>query len=325
METAINKCACFAEALSLRSEADGLFIGKIRGFPIGLKFIEPIGATVLLFHVRHLLSSDSAQLKSLSYDIDITNLINEKKLEIEFDNRIAWLTFIDGNKCMEDGTGLRLLNSVLQTFGKAGLIGDLDLCHYCQKEKVASVACVEGKAVQICRTCLEERVSRVARETTDGAAETVPIFLMSPFASLVGALMWATVWAAHTWLFELTTARAIFLPRIVELVGMLGIGLLVGGPVGWIIKKNRKRGHAISVSAAVLFSTLAVILGEVFYLVWLIYHEVAVVSFSAALHIMPEYYLHNDGIYLATKALTAFVSVAVAYMIAKPERPKLKL
>ena len=109
------------------------------------------------------------------------------------------------------------------------------------------------------------------------------------------------------------------------LIVMVCIGLLVGGPVGWIIRQNRRRGHAASVTAAILFGSLAVVAGEILYLAWLIYRHFHVFSLATAVRVLPRYYLANDPLFLAIKAFTAVICVAVAYMIAKPEKARLKL
>ena len=79
----MSNCVSFANSLGLQPEADGLFIGRILGFPIGLKFIDPTGMPLLLFEVRHWLKADSSQLKSLSYDEEITKSWPKRKSKIE--------------------------------------------------------------------------------------------------------------------------------------------------------------------------------------------------------------------------------------------------
>jgi hypothetical protein len=320
-----NNYLSFADDLDLQPGADGLFVGKIRGFPVGLKFIDPPGGLLLLFQVRHWLMAEAPQLKTMAYDTEIKTLLAEKTLDIEFDDRIAWLSFSVGAERVESATVLRVLSSIMEAFESAGLIGDPDLCHYCQKEKVNSISSSDGKVAQICPTCLDERLGKRDREAAAPAAEAVPILLMSPAAAFIGAMLWAAIWAGHTVLFEHAGSGIVFIPRLVMVGVMVCVGFLVGGPVGWIIRQNRRRGHAASVSGAILFGSLAVIAGEILYLAWLIHHLFGVYSLSAALQAVPIYYGENDPIFLAEKALTAFISVAIAYVIAKPEAPRLKL
>src|SRR6266566_8314887 len=178
MESTASKCASFAKDLGLRRDPDGIFIGRIRGFPIGLRFVDPDGVALLLFEIRHWLKADSPQLKSLTYDEGTSKLIAEKKIEIEFEDQRAWLTINEGSDSMENRVAIGILTSVLQALEKTGAIGDPDLCHYCRKTKVESVACIDGKVVQICPTCLDDRMNKFKRAAT--VAEVVPIFLMTP-------------------------------------------------------------------------------------------------------------------------------------------------
>jgi len=325
LQTTTNNYSSFAQALDLQPGTDGLFVGKLRGFPVGLKFIDPPGGLLLLFQIRHWLQADAPQLKSVVYDSEITGMLADKKLEIEFDERIAWLTFAVQEDQLESSEVLRVLNSVLKSLETSQFIGDPDLCHYCQKQRVDTISSAEGKVAQICPACLDERLTKRQKEAASPARDAVPIFLMSPGAAIVGALLWAAFWIGHTILFEHLNSDRIIVPRIVMVGIMVVVGFLVGGPVGWIIRQNRRRGKAASASAAILFGSLAVVAGEICYVAWLVYHEFGLFSLSAALQIMPKFYVENDPLFLAEKALTGFVCVAVAYAIAKPTEPKLKL
>jgi len=182
---------------------------------------------------------------------------------------------------------------------------------------------VEGKIAQICPACLDQRAR--PQDPGDATAEAVPIFLMAPFAAFAGALLWAGFWIGHTLLFQSLHENTIMVPAVLVAVFVLLAGGLVGGPVGWIIKQNRRRGRSISKVAAILFSLLAVMAGELFYIVWLIYHQYQVVSFTAAVKVMPQYYLHNDFMYLAEKLIAAVLSIAIAEAVARPKAARLKL
>ncbi|MEY2466204.1 MAG: hypothetical protein QOD03_725 [Verrucomicrobiota bacterium] len=325
MENTINNCANFADALRLKPQKDGIFIGRVHGFPLGLKFIDPSGPMVLLIHARHWLSAEEVREKTLDYESEVKTLIADKKLEIEIDDRIAWFTFVDGVRCVANQVGIRLLESVLQTFAAAGFVGDPEVCHYCRKETVKSVECIEGKAVQICRNCYAEKVDKKLTATPENSAEVIPIFLTSPFAALAGAGLWAVCWMGYTLLMGRLNSGTIYVPQFLMLVVMFCIAFLVGGPVGWIIKQNRKRGKAVSKFAAILFGSLAVFGGEVIYLAWLIWRSYHVFSLNVALHVLPDYYANNDLIFLLTKLGVAVVCVVAAYEIATPKEPKLKL
>jgi hypothetical protein len=109
METLTKNRLEFAAALGLQPGADDLFVGKLGGFPVGLKVIDPNGAPLLLFQVRHWLPADAAQFQAVVYDPEVTRLETEKQLEIELDDRIAWVTFTGQVGPLESPTVLRVL------------------------------------------------------------------------------------------------------------------------------------------------------------------------------------------------------------------------
>lgn len=325
MENSTNNCVGFAQALGLTPESDGLFVGKRQGFPIGLKFIDPQGAVLFLFQIRHWLVEGAPQIKLLTYEEEVAKLLAEKKIQIEFDERIAWLTLVDVGQCVEANVVTRLLDSVLRTFAQAGFIGDPELCHYCQKEKVATLSMSQNKVAQICTTCLDERLKKKERATAAPTGEAIPILLMSPFGAVLGALLWMGYWIAYSLIMESFKSDTIILPRLVWAMIILFAGILTGAPVGWIIKLNRRRGAATSATAAILFGSLAVIFGEIFYLAWLIWRWYGVFSISAAAKVLPEYYRENDLFFLLMKFMAALICVVLAYEMTKPEEAKLKL
>ena len=316
----MDNWASLTQELKLRPAQGDWFIGRLRGFPVGLKFIGQAGSSLLLFQIRHPLPADAKQLSELHYDKQVAELLADKKMEIEFEDRMAWLTVHDGANRLQDGSVAGLLDAVLRSFELGGLAANLDLCHYCRRTKVEVLTCHEGRLAQICPACLQERISSRSNVRADATAGAFPLFFLCPVASLVGAIAWALVWIGHDWLFNLLNTKIVVVPRIAELVVLFCIAFLAGGPVGWVIKHIPKRGSSLSVSAALIFGSLAVAFGEVLYLVWLIYKAVKVVSFSAAVRAMPAYYLHNDVLYLVIKALAALASLAVAYGLAKPDK-----
>lgn len=320
-----NNCEGFAQTLGLKPENDGLFIGKILGFPIGLKFIDPQGVVLFLFQIRHWLTADAPQIKSLSYDEEVTLLLGEKKIQIEFEDRLTWLTLVDMGQCIEAGVVTRLLNSILKTFAKAGFIADPELCHYCLKEKAPTLSVSENKVAQICPACLDLRVKKKERETATAAGDAVPIFLMTPFAAVMGAMLWAGCWFCYDKFIESFQSDSVRMPYYLIGIIVLVIGIIVGLPVGWVIKQNRRRGNVSSASAAILFGIVAVAFGEIVYLAWLIWKWYSVFSISVAAKVLPDYYLGNSLFFLGMKFVAGLIGVIFAYEMSKPTEAKLKL
>jgi hypothetical protein len=113
--------SCCRRTNAWRKNRDGNYIVHLNGFPIGLKFIDPEGSGLLLFHTRHLLSAEAKELASVAYDSEIISLVEGKQLEIAHDDRIAWVTLIEGASHLTDGSVRSLLEKVLAALAAAGL------------------------------------------------------------------------------------------------------------------------------------------------------------------------------------------------------------
>lgn len=148
---------------------------------------------------------------------------------------------------------------------------------------------------------------------------------MSPWAACVGAVLWAAFWVANTLFFDWTNTNTIVVPRLVVVLFVVVLGLLVGGPIGWIIRQNKRRGAKAAATAAIVFSIAAVIAGEVLFTAWLIYHVADVFSISAALRVMPKLYAGDDPFFFAFRLMAAVAAVAMAYHLAKPPKTLLKI
>lgn len=323
MESPTNDYGSFAAGLGLETQVGELFVGTIDGFPVGLKIIGY--SNLLLFQVRHWCSENDSRLKCITYSPEIANEIADKKLQIEFDERIAWLTYNSDSHEIKTTEVRAILNSILAAFKSAELIGDPSVCHYCQKTTVDGVSVIEDKVAQICEGCLEERYRKKEREIPEASAEAVPILLMSPWAAGVGAVLWATFWMGSTLLLDLANTNTILVPRLVVAIVVGLLGVLVGGPVGWIIKQNKRRGAKAAATAAIVFGITAVIAGEILYTSWLLYHVADVFSLSAAVRILPKLYLADDPFFLAFRIGAAAAAVFTAYQIAKPPKAILKI
>jgi hypothetical protein len=306
--------------LGLQPAEDELFIGKLRGFPIALKFIRGESSALLLFQIRHPLPAEARGLSDLCYGDELDRLITEKKVEISMEDRLAWLTLVDGAGHLADGSVLRLLNAVLTAFEKAGLGRNPELCHYCQTEHVATLTCENGRVAQICPACLRQRTQPIV-----AGAGALPMLALCPVAALVGAVGWAAIWIAYDLLFELRKTNVLHIPRIVAAVVMVIVGGLVGGPVGWVMKRIPQKGKQLYAMVPALLAIFAVVAGEVLYVTWLVYREMHVIWLGLSLKLLTRLWIGSDGFFLIMKLLAAGAGVFTAVTIARPAKPKTKL
>ncbi len=325
MNGVVDESNNLTKALGLRPDKDGLFFGRVRGFPVGLKCIDPAGSGLLLFQIRHPLPADAPELATIQYSANIERLIAGKKLEISIEDRIAWLTFVEGGQHLADGSLIPLLNDVLSAFETAGLASNSHLCHYCRRNPVETVTCHDGKVAQICDACLRERLEAPANRSVDATAGAGPILILGPAAAVIGAVCWTLVWIGYDLLFEMLNTDVLHVPRLIEIIALLCVGAIVGGPVGLVIRRVPRRARNLSVIIAAICSVAAVLFGEVMYVAWLIYREFKIISVSGAWQVLPRLELETGGFHLAIKLLAAGVSTAIAVALAKPPKPRLNL
>ena len=323
MQSAATQPADMVAHLGLKPDDGDLFVGKRVGFPIGLKFIGTTDSLLLLFQVRLVSAPEENDLNRIRYSPEVSKLIDEKKLEIDFDNRIVWLSFPNAAELIASNEIPRLLDSVLASFSSAGLLRKPDLCHYCQREKVQFPSSIDGKVVQICGSCFRERTADQEQDRASATAGALPIALLTPASAAVGALGWALFWTGYDLLFDLLNTQVIIIPRILEFVALICVAAATGGPVGFVIKRIRRRGRNLSATFAVLWTLLAAAAGEVFYVAWAVFREVKVFSLSASLEILPRLELELGGFHLAIRIVALACAVAIAVELAKPPKPKL--
>ncbi len=141
----------------------------------------------------------------------------------------------------------------------------------------------------------------------------------------MGAIAWALVWIGYERLFEVLNVDKIVVPRIVEGIALVALGFLVGGPIGFILRKIPNRGDLLAGWLGMLFALASVVFGEIFYSMWLVYKAVKVISISIAIKIIPEYLADSGVFYITDKFILGIVCVAVAYQVARPQKKGLKL
>jgi len=314
-----------AELLGLTKRDGDLFFAKICGFPVGLKIIDPLGLPLALFQIRHLLPVNAKEEQSVRYQPEVSSLINEKKVAVEFEDKLAWVTFNDCRELLLNDKIRPLLESVLNSFAIAGFARNPDLCHYCQKERVQELTSFDGKIAQICSTCFDARAGTPENQPAKPGQGVIPIAVLAPLAALVGAVGWALFWVGYDLVFDLLNTKVLVVPRLVELAALVCVAGATGGPIGFVIRRIRKRGKSLSLSFAVVSTLLAAVLGEIVYVTWLIFREFKVVDLSVAWKILPRLESESGGFHLFVKLAAVVCAVVLAAEIAKPPKPKLNL
>ena len=324
MEGAIS-ISQVAETLGLTKRDDDLFYGKLCGIPIGLKVIDSLGSPLALFQIRHPLPANAREEQAVRYQPELSSLITAKKVEVEFEDKLIWVNFNDCRELLLDGKIRSLLESVLNSFSVAGITRNSDLCHYCQKESVRELTCFDGKVAQICATCFHARASTPENQPAKMGQGALPIAVLAPLVAFVATLGWALFWVGYDFVFELLRTKVLVVPRLLELAVLVCVAAVTGGPIGFMIRRIRKRGKSLALSFAVSTTLLAVVLGEIVYVTWLIFREFKVVDFAAAWKILPRLESEAGGFHLVIRLVAGVCAVVLAAEMAKPPKPKLNL
>jgi hypothetical protein len=311
--------------LELKPSEDRLFIGRRRGFPVGLKFITSPESILLLFQIRHPFDAKAAKQLPIEYDAEVKDLVSSNKIEISLEDKIVWLTITDAGQMIGSNQAARIIESLLGTFEKAGLAGDPQKCHYCRASKVETLTCHNGKVAQICDECLAGRKKSQYAHLALSAEGFTKVISLGIVASVVGAVCWMLAWMGDDAIFKFFKTDTLVIPHILEAAMIVVIGFLVGGPVGLILRRIPQRGDRLAGYAGITFGIASVIVGEVFYVSWLIYSEYKVIAPGAAFQILPSLWLHGGVVYITIKALAAVAGVLFAYHLSRPQQAGLKL
>jgi hypothetical protein len=297
------------------TDRDGeLFYGRVKGFPVGFQVIDPQTLPLLLFQVRHPLAADAAELKAIRYGNEVMRMMADKKVEIEFDRQIAWITFVDAFDLLQRGEVKRVLDDILNSFSAAGLAKSPELCHYCQKERVDELSCRDGKVLQICPRCLEERTApEKPAQTSSSNIEVMPVVALGALTALVGAGGWCICWGVY----EIFTGDSNVIFLKVEALVAVGAGAVAGCPSGLLIRKMRKTGSPLYLVLAGICGLTAAIVGEAFFVAWLIYREYHVISLVDAFKALPNVEMAMDRFRVVTKVLAVFIALAFSIGLAK--------
>jgi hypothetical protein len=316
----------FARSIGLVRRDGDLFYGKRLGFAVGFKVINPFESALLLFHVRYRQKAESPEVKAVCLGEAAEQMRAAKTLELDFDDRLAWITLVDGSTCLLEGSVPGLVDGILESFRAAGLGRDALVCFYCERSPVDEPPCINDQVAVICPACLTERLEAPENRPAEVGEGLVPMGLFGPLAASAGAAGWAGFWICYFLVLEhLAEGGRLYIPHIVAAGAMALVALLTGGPVGLVIRAVRRRGRRVSVALSLICSAGAVVMGEVAFMAWFIYREVHVFSVQAAWELLPQIELALGGFHLGLKLLGACIAVVIAVNLARPAKAKVKL
>jgi hypothetical protein len=261
---------------------DGWSAGRVRDFPVAIKIMVSDEATVFLAQIRLSKKIDSSFSPALTPDSKLAPLIANQTADLSFDRTLAWLTLTNPPG---DITEVRqVLEEFLAALARAGLAGT-PACYYCGVKQVQNLKFYDGRVVQICDPCLERRLKNGPQAKV---VDLVPLGIVALLAGFAGALAWALVWLGWNQLFIVVKTESIRLPWVLMILLAVCIALVTAGPAGWIIQRIPSRTALTGSLATVSAALLALFLGELLYMMILIYKQFSVIAPSVALRLLPR-------------------------------------
>jgi hypothetical protein len=316
----------FARSIGLARREGDLFYGKRLGFAVGFKVINPHESPLLLFQVRYPHKAESPEVKAVRLGEAVERMRAAKTLELDFDDKLAWITLVDGGTCLLEGSVPTLVDGVLESFRAAGLVRDALVCFYCQRSVVDEPPCINDQVAVICPACLAERLEAPENRPAEVGEGLIPMGIFAPLAAGAGAAGWAGFWICYFLVLErLAEGGTLYIPHVVDAAAMGLVAFLTGGPVGFVIRAVRRRGRKVSAAMSLICSAGAVVMGEIAFITWFIYREIQVVSVQAAWELLPQLELALGGFHLMLKLVGACIAVAIAVSLARPAKAKIKL
>ena len=317
MQEIAKQLADLMQRLSLQPAGANNFFGKVLGFPLGVQVVLNSETTGLIFHVRHPFKTSNSP-GPYTPDGCLAELILNRKADFDLDDRIAWLSFFDCAALLQEDKVYPLLTETLSGMKKAGFCPDGDLCHECQKESVAELKFDDGRVTQICQTCQRQEAQAVALHP-----HNVPFIVGYGLVSaLFAAISWAGAWSLYDWCFSLFHSKTIYLPTMGLAVTYVGIGFATAFPSSFILKKIPRRGDKIAGWIGGAFVLIAVLVGELLYVAWMIYREVDVFNFKVAFTLLPSIVGHYPTTFALGKVGAAAIAVYFAYDAVRPKKPR---
>jgi hypothetical protein len=116
----------------------------------------------------------------------------------------------------------------------------------------------------------------------------------------------------------------VIVPRVIAIIGLVCVAGAIGGPPGWAIRRVPTRTPLVAGMAAATAVLLAITIGEVAYVTWLLYRQVHIVSPGEALRLVPRFWRGLD-FNLLIRIIAAAVGLVFACVLSQPEKSKVRL
>lgn len=181
-----------------------------------------------------------------------------------------------------------LVTEFAQSLKAAGL--DLpEGCLYCGTTEEVGTVHHEGRTSRACVTCFTQRLEQLEAEQAERDRPRRNAWMGVPALGFYVALGWAGAWMLADWLLDWFRVQVIEINKFtsaVFFVGLLIIGGVLGTPLGSVLKKTGLVRRAPRWLGG-LFVAVAVALGELLYVMLLLFRFGGVIDLTVAAQLMP--------------------------------------
>jgi hypothetical protein len=198
-------------------------------------------------------------------------------------------------------------------------------CFDCGVHGGASLVQSHASISTVCRPCLDVR-SQVWKAKEDSLNQSTWMLLaLIPFALCVSSIGWAASWTLYDAVFSLLNTKRILVPRIVEVIILMGFGFGLGWPIGKILHKSGAVKYVSPIVLSVIAAFLTLVVGEVLYTGNLIYQVTSKIDVFFILSHALSLALAGSVMEIALKIAFAVMLGAAIYEISRLKKAKLEI
>lgn len=297
---------------------DGYYYGHVGGAPFLMKLtsVEP---PTYLFRFRmtqpHDLPSDWVGA--------ISEIDDRAQVECEIEGDYIFLWIRDSSSL--DAEGISALARSCVSHHADFFPSAPGYCFDCGESGNASLIQVKSSISSICTACLELRArARELKEEKINESSGLLVVLI-PIAVFVSAIGWAFFWWLYDAAFDAANVKYVWMPQIVIIAIVLGVGFGLGWPVGKLLHRSGlvKKIPPILLSIVVTLVTLS--LGEFLFATYMVIRSVGVFDFGFIVQNMLPIAFGGDVIYALQKILFAATFGVAIFEIAKSKKIQITL
>jgi hypothetical protein len=304
-------------SLNLEPGEDGFFRGMVGKVPMLMK-LKSVDSSGYFLKLR----MTATQNLKTNWLHQIPKKFAAAKIECEIENSYIFLWI--HSSILKATTIIEIIKSCIDHHSDF-FPQEHNYCFDCGIYGCASLVQSHASISTVCRPCLDIR-SHVWRAKEDSLNQSTRMFLaLIPFALFVSSIGWAAFWTLYDATFSLLNTNRILVPRIVEVIILLGFGFGLGWPVGKIFHKSGAVKYVSPIVLSIAAAFLTLVAGEILYAGNLIYQVTGKIDVFLILSYTLSLALAGSVMEIALKIAFAVMLGIAIFEISKPKKAKLEI